>query len=351
MSLFTGASVRRVALHVIGVALIFAGVGLAAVTARSLMNYRLAAERHGGEMIDLGVDASQKAGQYGHMARVVGMPGVVEPPIDTEFGLKADTPQLFRHVEMFQWRELHFGNEVNYEQAWVDHLLDASYFDQPAGHGNPAGFPLKGKKFDAGLVQIGGFRLASELIHALPGTAVVEPDMKSLPANLAASFSVYQKYLTTSSQPDSPRIGDVRVSWDEIPLQQLTVFARIDGDRLLPAIDPVDGKGYDIQVGDVSLLNLLPDLPIPPDHVLVRRIAAVLLGALGALLMLAARGRRLDPLLALGLGALVVGAVSGVLWIGRDTRTMTAWLLVTAFGTALAVWRLRWHKRRPTDQA
>jgi hypothetical protein len=350
MSLFSGSSMRSVVLHVIGVALIFAGVGLAAVTARSLMNYHAAAERHGGEMMDLGSDASLQVGQYGHMARIVGTPGVVEPPTDTEFGLKANTPLLVRHVEMFQWRELHFGNEVNYEQAWVDRLVDAGHFDQPAGHANPASFPLKGNKFDAGLVQIGGFRLSPELIRALPGSATVEPDTKSLPVNLAASFSPYEQYLTTSSQPNSPRIGDVRVSWDEIPLQQLTVFARIDGDRLVPAVDATDGKGYDIEVGDVSLLNMLPDLPIPPDHVLLRRVAAVLLAALGTFVMLVARNRRKDPLLALGLGALVVGAVSCALWLGHGNGMMAAWLLVAVLGLALSVWRLRWQKRRLTDR-
>ena len=337
-------------LHVIGVLLILAGVGLTALTAHGLMAYRVAAERHGGEMIDFGNDASLQAGQYGRMARIAGTPSVVEPPSDPEFGLKADTPVLVRHAEMFQWRELHFGNEVSYEMAWVDHLIDASGFAQPAGHTNPASFPITKKKFEAGLVQIGGFRLSPELIRALPGTAVVQPDMKSLPVNLAASFGPNQNYLTTSSQPDSPRVGDLRVSWEKIPLQPITVFARIDGDQLVPAADAADGKGYDIEIGDVPLINLLPDMPIPPDHVVVRRIAAVLLASLGAFVMLVARHRRRDPLLALGLGAMLVGAVSTVLWLGHDAWTMAAWLLLTLLCAALAVWRLRWHKRRATDR-
>jgi hypothetical protein len=350
MSRLGGASMRGIALHALGVLLILAGVGLMALTAHSVMTYRVAAERHGGEMMDMGDDASLQPGQYGHMARVVGTPAVLEPPSDPEFGLKTDTPVLVRHVEMFQWRELHFGSEVSYEMAWVDHPVDASGFAQPAGHANPAGFPLTKKKFDAGLVQIGGFRLSPELIRALPGSAMVQPDLKSLPANLAASFGLYGNYLTTSSQTDSPRIGDLRVSWEKIPLQPITVFARIDGDKLVPATDAPDGKGYDIEIGDVSLLNLLPDMPIPPQYVLARRIASVLLAALGAFVMLVARHRRRDPLLALGLGALVVGAVSTVLWLGHDASTMVIWLLVTLLGTVLAGWRLRWHKRRSTDR-
>jgi hypothetical protein len=350
MSWAGGASMRSVVLHALGVLLILAGVGLVALTAHGVMTYRVAAQRHGGEMMDLGNDASLQPGQYGHMARVVGTPTVLEPPSDSEFGLKADTPVLTRHVEMFQWRELHFGSQISYELAWVDHPVDASRFAQAAGHANPASFPLTQKTFDGGLVQIGGFRLSPLLIRALPGSAVVQPDLKSLPPNLAASFGPSENYLTTSSQPQSPRLGDIRVSWEKIPLQPITVFARIDGDKLVPAADAADGRGYDIEIGDVPLLNLLPDMPLPPTYVLARRIASVLLAALGAFVMLVARNRRGDPLLALGLGTLMVGAVSTMLWLGNDTSSMAIWLLVTLLGGALAVWRLRWHKRRSTDR-
>lgn len=341
MTSLNSASIRCVVLYAAGVLLMIVGVGLAAMTAHSLITYHAIAGRHGGEAMDLGSDASLQAGQYGHMARVVGLPSVVEPPVDPEFGLRVDTPVLIRHVEMFQWREIRFGGDVHYDLDWVDHPLDASRFRQPAGHANPAGFPLSGKSFDAGLVQVGGFRLSPELVHAMPGSSVVEPDLKALPPNLAASFSIYQNYLTTSGQPNSPRLGDVRVSWEQIPLRRMTVFARIDGDRLVPASDATVGKGFDIEVGEVSLRDMQPDMPSPPEFIMMRRVASVLLAALGAFVMMLTRNRRRDPLLALGLGALVVGAVSTVLWLGNDTWIMAAWLLVTVLGMVLAVWRLR----------
>lgn len=335
-----GLSIRCIVVHAAGVLLMIAGVGVAAMTAHSLITYRAIAGRHGGEAMDLGSNASLQAGQYGHMARVVGMLNVVESPVDPEFGLRVDTPVLIRHVEMFQWREIRFGGDVSYDLDWVDHPLDSSRFRQPAGHANPAAFPLVGKSFDAGLVQVGGFRLSPELVHALPGSSVVAPDLKALPPNLAASFSINENYLTTSGQPNSPRLGDVRVSWEQIPLRQMTVFARIDGDRLVPT-DATVGKGFDIEVGQVSLQDMQPDVPAPPEFVTVRYVTSVWLAALGALVLMVARNRRRDPLLALGLGALVVGAVCTVLWLGNDTWTMAAWLLAAVLGTALAVWRLR----------
>ncbi len=337
----TETSMRGLVLNVIGALLVLAGIGLVAMTARSLLNYRAVASLHGGEVVDLGANARPGAGQHGSMVRVVGTPAVVEAPHDPDFNLRANTPMLVRHVEMFQWREVRVGSSVHYELDWVDHLLDAGHFEDPKGHANPVSFPISGKQFDAGLVQIGGFKLGPVLLHAIPGTQRITPDPGSLPENLAASFSRYQDYLVTSARPGDPRLGDVRVSWNEVPLQELTMVGRIDGDRLVAATDAADGKGYVVQVGDVPVLDIFPDLPIPPEFVLSWRILAVLLASLGAFLLLSAQRDRRDPLLALGLGALAVGVVASVLWLGDDTRTMWGWLVLAALGLLLTGWRLR----------
>ncbi|WP_428992315.1 TMEM43 family protein [Rhodanobacter thiooxydans] len=332
---------RGLLLNIFGALLVLAGIGLVAMTSRSLLNYRAVASLHGGEVIDLGANSPPSGGQHGAMARVVGTPTVVEAPRDPDFNLLANTPVLVRHVEMFQWREVRVGSSVHYELDWVDHLLDAGHFEEPQGHANPASFPLSGKQFDAGLVRLGGFGLGPVLLHALPGTQRVTPDPGALPANLAASFTRYQDYLVTSARPGDPRLGDVRVSWNEVPLQQLTVVGRIDGDRLVAASDAADGKGYVVQVGDVPVLDIFPDLPVPPEYVLSWRILAVLLASLGAFALLSAQRDRHDPLLAVGLGALVVGSVASVLWLGNDTGTMCGWLALTVLGLLLTGWRLR----------
>ena len=341
MELRKGLSMHRLVLNVVGALLVLAGIGLVAMTARGLLNYRAAVGRHGGEVIDLGTHAQPQAGQHGYMVRVVGTPDVVEAPHDPEFNLRVNTPVLVRHVEMFQWREIRIGGSVHYELDWVDRPLDSSHFEDPRGHANPASFPISGKQFDAGLVQMGGFKLGPLLQHALPGSEPVTPDPKSLPENLAASFTVYQDHLVTSARPGEPRLGDLRVSWDEIPLQQLTIVGRLDGDRLVAAAEATDGRGYDVQLGDVPLLDMFPDLPVPPDFVLSRQVLAVLLAALGAFLLLLAQRDQRDILLALGLGALVVGTVASMLWLGGNTRMLCGWGVIALSGLSIAIWRLR----------
>ena len=341
MELRRGMSWRSLTLNILGAVLVLAGVGLVAMTAHGMLAYRAAASRHGGEVIDLGVDALPQAGQHGYMARIVGTPRVIEAPHDPEFNLRVNTPVLVRHVEMFQWREVRIGSSVHYELDWVDHPLDASHFEDPHGHANPGSFPISGKQFDAGLVQIGGFKLGTLLVHALPGSRPVDPDISALPKNLAVSFSRYQDYLVTSAHPGDPRLGDLRVSWYAVPLQQMTVVGRLDGDHLRAASDASDGKGYQVQMGNVPLLDLFADLPTPPEFVLSWRVLSVLLASLGAFVLLSGQARRQrDPLLAVGLGALAVGGVACVLWVGADAASAGGWLSVALLGLMLAAWRL-----------
>jgi hypothetical protein len=344
MELGKGMSWRLLALNIIGALLVLAGIGLEALNASSLIDYRQASGRHGGEVIELGTDALPQPGQHGYMARLAGTPRVVEAPHDPQFNQTANTPVLVRRVEMFQWREISFGGNVHYELDWVDRPVDSSNFKDARGHANPGAFPIEGKQFDAGLVQMGGFKLGRMLVQALPGSQLIEPDPAALPQNLAVTFSRYQDYLVSSAHPGDPRLGDLRVSWSAVPLQQVTIVARLDGARLVAASDAPDGKGYQVQIGDVPLLALFPDLPVPPQYVVLWRVVSVLLAALGALVLLAAHHRRRDPLLALGLGSIGVGAVASVLWLGgQNAHVLGGWVVLTLLGVALSVWCLRRH--------
>lgn len=348
MTLGSITGMRGFAGNVVGALLMLGGVALIAVTARGVSNYRAAVARHGGELIELGADTQPAAGQHGFMARLVATPSVVEAPHDAEFNQTAATPVLVRHVEMFQWREVRIGDDVHYELDWVERPIDSSAFKHPAGHTNPGSFPIVGKSFESGLVQVGGFKMSPTLFRALTGSQQLTPDAKSLPANLAASFSRYNDYLVTSEHPDDPRLGDLRVSWTEVPLQPTTIVARIDGDRLVPATDAADGKGYDVEAGDVPLLDLFPDLPVPPEFVLTRQILSVLLAAFGAFLLLSVHGGRRSLLLALAVGCMVVGAVACIMWLGKDSGRAFSWLGIALAGMAVAIWRVRHPQHRPS---
>lgn len=320
-----------------GAVLMIAGLGLAALTERSLLLHHQAALRHGGDVVALG-EGGRHAGVHDGMVLVSGTPDVAQPPRDPDFGVSVPTTALVRHVEMFQWREVRIGEDVHYEMDWSDSPQDSVSFVQPRGHANPRAFPVQARRFDAGEVRLGGYVLGPVLTRALPGSEPVPPDAGQLPANLAASFGVDGNYLTTSAHPESPQLGDLRVSWEAVPLQPVTVLARLDGDRLVRADEADDGQGFQVQIGRRSLGEVLPDVPEPPEFTIVRRAGGILLAALGAMLLLWERRRRAaDLLLALGIGATAVGAVSSASWLGGGWRPVLAWCGVSVAGALVVV--------------
>jgi len=339
-------ALRGPAAIAVGLAALVVGIVLAAWTERSLGNYQLALQLHGGGVVDLGHSMEPQDGLQGRMVRISGTPRVVEAPYDSDFNQQAATPVLARHVRMFQWRELRLGSNVTYELDWADKPQDSSRFAQPQGHANPGPFPIASKRFDAGNVELGGYKLDAALVHALPDSEPVAPVVKALTANLAASFSLQDGALVTSANPGNPRLGDLQVSWSAVPLQEVTVIARVDGDHLVAVPNAVDGDGYEVNVGDSTLLDMRPDIAAQPVLIWPRRILAVLLAVLGMCLLLRQRdATRIDPRLALGGGLLVVGVFAALPWLGSSTAAALAWLGVALVGLALLLWHRRASRR------
>jgi hypothetical protein len=324
-----------------GAALLLAGLGLIAWNERRVMDYTSAMTRHGAPVLDLGAGGRPTAGQYGSLTRVSGVPQIVDAPDDSEFNVHADAPILIRHVEMFQWREITVGGATHYELDWVDRPIDASNFAKPAGHVNPGAFPIQGRQFEAGEVKLGNFKLSEPILRAFPGRVTVPPNEKALPPNLAATFQRSGDTLVTSNKPANPRLGDLRISWEAVPLQSMTVLARIDGDTLVPAAEREGRDGFDVQVGERSLLDVLPALPEPPQAVLLVRLASFLLAVVGAWFLAYTSRLERDLLFAIGIGAVVVPAVAGVMWLAGDAMSASVWLLFAVLGAGLAIWRVQ----------
>lgn len=326
----------------LGALAIVLGLWLGVATERSELHWRAALAQHGGAVVDLGHALEPASDMQGEMVRIVGTPRVVESPYDSDFNQQAATAVLTRHVEMFQWRELRLGNDITYEQDWVEQPVDSSRFAQPRGHSNPGAFPIRGAQFVSGSVQLGGYTLSRVLVHALPGSESVPLNDKAVPANFASTFSGYDNALVTSDHPGHPEVGDLRVSWTGVPTQEVTVIARVDGDHLVAVPNAADGQGYEVNVGDSALLDMRPDMAARPALVWPRRVLALLLAVLGTGLLLWRGGRgRMDAPAALGGGLLATGIVAAIPWLGFSMGVAVAWFVVALIGAALLGWRYR----------
>jgi hypothetical protein len=342
-------SIREWLLPAVGAVLLLLGAGVGAMVETGQLDYSAQMKRHGGDVLDLGDNGRPDPGLEGYMVRVVGPLQVVEAPLDRQFNQQVEQPVLIRHVQMFQWRELNYGGTLTYELDWQDHPVDASRFQHPEGHTNPDKFPIEAAQFDADLVRLNDFVLAPALVHALSGSEPVKPDLRRLPSNLAASFSLYDGALVTSPVPSHPQVGDLRVSWEAVPVQTVTIVAKVEGNQLVPAAGTADGVGFAVQSGEVPLSEIYPDSPLPPEHPWPRRLLALLLAALGTVLLLRWHYRRIDPILAPAIPVLVIGAVDAVLWLGHENAAAATWCGLAVMGAALAFWRVRALKAPPRE--
>ncbi|HEX4621978.1 MAG TPA: TMEM43 family protein, partial [Myxococcaceae bacterium] len=177
---------------------------------------------------------------------------------DPDFGVKAQAIRLLRDAEMYQWKEnrrsetrkkLGGGEETvttySYEKAWVDHLLDSGRYKE-TGHDNPGSMKYESKKLEASNVTLGAYRLSGEQISKIGGAATLEvgsdAPLENAPrrAKVKADGVVY-----VGESPDTPRIGDERISFRVVKPGPLSVIGQQTGDTFQP---------YQTKAGDALLL-------------------------------------------------------------------------------------------------
>lgn len=167
----------------------------------------------------------------GRRLSITGNLTVDKPPRDPQLGIGADTPVLFRLVEMYQWREQCDGGGCRYAMAWSAQPIDSSKFRTPMGHENPAA-PFVAAHFAAGEIHLDAFDVDSELTAAQLHLIAFPVQADSLPPNLAASFHDADGVLYAGGDPAQPVIGTLRVSYRVLPIGAVTLTGVQHGTKL-----------------------------------------------------------------------------------------------------------------------
>lgn len=223
--------------------LLFWNEGRAVVTAQSL------AEGNG---LVVAVDsAAVQPANEGKLVHATGTLATGETLNDGAFGISAKGVRLVRAVEMYQWKQtessstqdkLGGGQETvttySYSREWSSSAIKSGEFKKPEGHQNPP-MTIQGQNFQVGAATLGGFRLDRQVLDQVGGARdlPVTPDQLGAvrgamtggkPVNLRGG-TVY-----VGSNPDSPAIGDYRISWQLVPLGEISVVGRQTGQGLSP---------------------------------------------------------------------------------------------------------------------
>lgn len=218
------------ALFVVAFPLLFWNEGRAVQTARALAEGRAA-------VVSVAPDAPLPANE-GKLVYLHGPLAAGEQLLPAGAGVGA--LKLRREVEIYQWveekkstTEKELGGSTKttttyeYKKTWASGLNETAKFHKPEGHQNPSAAPLKAAVQTARNATLGGFRLTGAVTDLL---GAYQP----IPAGALAALAQrdVRAPVTTDGEwgyagdPKQPKVGDVRVSYQFVPLTDASVVAR-----------------------------------------------------------------------------------------------------------------------------
>lgn len=189
------------------------------------------------------------SGNNGRLVHVTGTLTTGGSIIDPDFGLRSRGVRLVRQVEMYQWQEetqtetrtkLGGGEErtttYKYVRGWFDRPIDSARFKEPRGHTNPM-MPYQSREAVAAGTRLGGFAVPDSLLRGfgaakpLPAT---DAQANALQIRVGKPVAVLDGVLYAGRDPQQPAIGDMRISFAEVPLQKASVVAAQSGTSFAP---------------------------------------------------------------------------------------------------------------------
>lgn len=211
-------------LFVISFPLLFWNEGRAVRTSKGLTEGQ-------GAVVSVPADAVD-AGKEGKLIHVTGAVKTDALLADDQLGVQATAVKLIRTVEMFQWKEheksesrskIGGGTETvktwEYKKEWANGRIDSSQFKHPEDHENPPAPPFETKTFVANQVTAGAFTMSAEQIGQLTNATSLPVDAaaaEKLPDDVRDKFKVADGKFYQGEDPTTPKVGDVRVSFQVV---------------------------------------------------------------------------------------------------------------------------------------
>lgn len=185
-----------------------------------------------------------------HFSGMAKTPSVL---IDTEFGVGGSSLKLRRIVEVYQWVEhadtktvnkLGGGTETTttytYSKDWSDDLVSSTAFQESQTHQNPSTKLFENKEFMAESVSVGAYEIPQSLLGSLSGyqSFVITPQMlATLPQAKQEKLKLLENTIYYGViDPATPEVGNLRIRYESIAVQNISVITKQSADSLMPYI-------------------------------------------------------------------------------------------------------------------
>ena len=164
---------------------------------------------------------------------------------DSLFGVQANAISLRREAEYYQWEEhehsetrkkLGGGEETvrtyTYSKNWVSSPIDSGTFRDPAYRdSNSVLANIDDSTLWAGTVTFGAYTLPDFLKHSIGGELPLtldSPDLQNISGIVPAErVHVSGSTIYLGTNPGSPQIGDVRVTFTQTPPAEVSIIAQV----------------------------------------------------------------------------------------------------------------------------
>ncbi len=285
---------------------------------------------------------------------------------DNLLGVSVKAVKLQRDVQMYQWEEdvqtrtekKMGGSEqeiktYTYKNTWSNHVIDSSHFKDPTGHQNPTSMPITSSEQYTKSVLLGDFHLPQDLIYQTSGEVPVDlskADITPLESKLNKVVKRVSEGLYVGTNPESPVVGDIKITVQQILPQKVSIIAEQSGNSLQPFLAPAGKKVNLLSMGEVTPQIMINDaLSANNTMTWILRLVSLVMMIIGFALILNPLVVIADfiPFLGsvLGFGTGLVSFMSGlVLW---SIATAMAWfvvrpiwavgLLIVVFGICYAI--------------
>ncbi|MCR5347270.1 MAG: TMEM43 family protein [Fretibacterium sp.] len=339
--------VTGLVLIVVGTVLLWWNEGRTFKTAGAIGEAQMLAE----DVADISKADPALSGKVIHATGHADTKDVLRDPI---FGIETTAIRLEREVEYYQWEEesqsetrkkLGGGEETvttyTYKQDWNSSPIDSGSFHDPRYRGvNTVLANIEDESQWAPHVTFGAYTLPDSLKHsisgampmtltsvdavAVTGTFNITPDNDSWRlyyGNVSADKLIHVSGSTVylGREPGSPKVGDVRITFKQVPPADVSIIARVIRDTFEPYIATNGYTFIRLDMGTVSKEQMFADAKSGNNFM------AWVLRLIGLLVVAAGIGAVLSPLSVLadvipllgdivGAGVSLVAFLLGLAW-------------------------------------
>jgi len=223
-----------IALFIAAFPVLFLNEGRAVKTEKSL-------KEGAGAVVSVSADRVDPANDQ-KLVHMTGKANTTETLADADFPVSASAVKLRRRVEMYQWEEskdsktekkaggsTETKTTYSYSKKWSESVVDSSNFKETSEHQNPGSMPYQGQEQQAQKVTLGVFNLTPSLVGKMNDfepLPVTDQHREKLPAALQSKIKLNQGAFYMGSDPASPQIGDVRISFSVVLPGDVSVVSK-----------------------------------------------------------------------------------------------------------------------------